>query len=97
MHDLYGSLLLPREQSLKRNHKKEKNPPDYIMIYGVDVEKNSCNLVIEYDYELNHQNKIICFPLEDNRFHLFPAGLNYYISTNKGDQINCFLHWEAKV
>ena len=96
-HDVYGTLLLPREQSIKRNHRKEKDPPDYIMIYGVDVEKGSCDLVIEYDRELNINDQIIRLPLEDNRFYMFPAGLNYYISTNTGNQINCLLHWEGKL
>jgi hypothetical protein len=67
------------------------------MIYGVDVEKGSCDLVIEYDRELNINDQIIRLPLEDNRFYMFPAGLNYYISTNTGNQINCLLHWEGKL
>ena len=95
-HEWYGTLLPPREQTIKRNHSKEENPADYILLYGVDIEKNSCNLVIEYESDdLKLPSQIISFPLQDNHFHLFPASLDYYISTNTGNQINCVLTWEG--
>ena len=90
-HTMWGNLLLPREHTIKRNHALDKDPPDYIMLYGIDVEKGSSDLIIEYDREVNYKNNLIRLPLNDNVFHLFPASLNYYISMNKGNQINCFL------
>tara|TARA_R100001530_G_scaffold134947_1_gene110922 strand:- start:73 stop:609 length:537 start_codon:yes stop_codon:yes gene_type:complete len=90
-HTIWGNILLPREHTIKRNHQFDRDPPDYIMLYGIDVEDKSSELIIEYDREVNYKNNLMRFPLKDNVFHLFPAHLNYYISMNKGNQINCFL------
>ena len=89
MHDLYGSLLLPREQSLKRNHKKEKNPPDYIMIYGVDVDKDS-SVIIE-TRDKRGIEELSLFKIKNNHFLLFPAYLRFFINENTSFHTNVFL------
>jgi hypothetical protein len=48
----HGNVMHPREQSFTRHLVDPvdlRNSPDYTLVYGVDVEDNSCELIIEYD------------------------------------------------
>ena len=50
--DIHGKILHPKEQSVLMHSLEPvdlKTSPDYTFIYGVDVEPNSCECLIEYD------------------------------------------------
>ena len=59
-------------------------------MYGVDVQKDSCELVIEYD-DNRRKGRTWHIPLENNKFIIFPSTHRYFISKNKGAQMNIFL------
>lgn len=87
-----GNIYGPLEQSYSRtqiNPLNLKNSPDYTWIYGVDVQKDSCELVIEYD-DNRRKGRTWHIPLENNKFIIFPSTHRYFISKNKGAQMNVF-------
>jgi hypothetical protein len=66
-----------------------KNSPDFVMLYGVKIEKDSCSICIEYDdNRLKNKHKII--KLNTNKFILFPSNLVYYIN-NASSETNYIL------
>ena len=81
---------LQKQPLNKRELKDLKNSPDYTCIYGVDVAKDSCELVIEYD-DNRRKNRTWHIPLENNKFIIFPSTQRYFISQNKSKQMNIFL------
>lgn len=67
-----------------------KNSPDYVMLYGVNVGKNSCGVFIEYD-DNRRKGRSWEIPLNNNDFVMFPSTQRYYITTNKSEQLNFIL------
>jgi hypothetical protein len=64
-----------------------RNSPDYTLVYGVDIEDNSCELIIEYD-DNRRKNRTWHLPIKNNHFVMFPATLiNICITENKSRQI----------
>ena len=89
----WGNIYNQYESSVAR-HQVDlvdlKNSPDYTCLYGVDVAKDSCELVIEYD-DNRRKNRTWHIPLKDNQFIIFPSTQRYFISQNKSKQMNIFL------
>jgi hypothetical protein len=89
----WGNIYNQYESSVAR-HQVDlvdlKNSPDYICVYGVEVAKDSCELVIEYD-DNRRKNRTWHIPLKDNQFIIFPSTQRYFISQNKSKQMNIFL------
>ena len=89
----WGNIYNQHDSSLAR-HQVDlidlKNSPDYTCLYGVEVAKDSCELVIEYD-DNRRKNRTWHIPLKDNQFIIFPSTQRYFISQNKGKQLNVFL------
>lgn len=88
----WANCFYPMESSIYRNNLNIDNlaeSPDLSLVYGVDVVKDSCRLVIEYEtnrkYTFNWN-----IPMDTNKFVLFPSGCNYYITKNKSDNLNVF-------
>lgn len=89
----FGNILQHREQSFSRKCLDEtclKNEPDYIMIYGVDVSKDSTNVVIEYD-DNRRNDKTWHVPLNNNGFVMFPTTQRFFITGNVYHSPNVFL------
>ena len=89
----WGNVYSPGESSLARHQVEPlllKNSPDYTCLYGLDVDKDSCELVIEYD-DNRRKNRTWHIPLENNKFIIFPSTQRYFISQNKSNQSNIFL------
>ena len=89
----WGNIYNTHESSLNRSPVDPellKNSPDYVCLYGVDVAKDSCELVIEYD-DNRRKNSTWHIPLENNKFIIFPSIQRYFISQNKSKQMNIFL------
>jgi len=89
----WGNIYNTDESSIARHQVEPlllKESPDYTCIYGVDVAKDSSELVIEYD-DNRRKNGTWHIPLTDNQFIIFPSTQRYFISQNKGKQMNIFL------
>ena len=89
----WGNIYESKEMSVCRNQIDPNNlkySADYTLIYGVDVEDNSCKLVIEYD-DNRRKGRTWHLPLKNNRFIIFPATQKYFISPNKAKKLNTFL------
>ena len=67
-----------------------RNSPDYTLIYGVDVGKDSTGVVIEYE-DNRRKGRTWHLPLNNNHFVMFPSTNQYFITPNKSKQINIFL------
>ena len=90
--DWWGNLYRPFERSHTRHTVKSQeldNSGDYTWVYCVDVQPNSCELVVEYDNNRIKDNTWH-FPLENNKYILFPATQRYFISQNKSMENNVF-------
>jgi len=91
--DTVGSIYKPNEQSLpviEVDPMDLRNSVDYVLLYGVKVDKNSCNVVIEYD-DNKFKNKFFETGLNTNHFVMFPAHLVYRITPNLSSQQNYLL------
>jgi len=89
----WGNVYGPHESSYTRHQVEPlllKDSPDYTCLYGVDVAKDSCELVIEYDHN-RRKNRTWHIPLVDNKFIIFPSTQRYFISQNTSKQMNIFL------
>ena len=89
----WGKVYSPHESSYTRHQVdpiRLKESPDYTCIYGVDIAKDSCELVIEYD-DNRRKNRTWHIPLQNNQFIIFPSTQRYFISPNTGKQMNIFL------
>jgi len=89
----WGNIYNRYESSFTRHQVEPvllKTSPDYTCVYGVEVAKDSCELVIEYD-DNRRANRTWHIPLKDNQFIIFPSTQRYFISPNKGKQMNIFL------
>jgi hypothetical protein len=89
----FGNIYKPGEYShslLQVDPVDLKNSPDYIMLYGVNIGKNSCKVFIEYD-DNRRKGRSWEIPLDNNGFVLFPATQRYHITTNTSEQLNFIL------
>ena len=59
-----------------------RNSPDYTLIYGVDVGKDSTGVVIEYE-DNRRKGRTWHLPLNNNHFVMFPSTNQYFITPNK--------------
>ena len=62
--------------------------PVYTLIYGIELEDFSSDLIIHYKYKKT-PNRIWRIPLENNKFIIFPSHLNYEITKNNS-KLNSF-------
>ena len=86
-----GFMYKPNESNLPEceNNKVDlRNSPDYVMLYGVDIE--NCNVRIYYD-DNRRAGRTWNVPLENNYFIIFPSTLIYHINNNQKDKLNLIL------
>lgn len=91
--ETFGNVLKPNEQTFSRNFLdlfNVSNSIDYVLLYGVDLAKDSSSIVIEYDNKklLNQKHFI---PLNDNYFVLIPGSQRFFVSNNTSNQTNIVL------
>ena len=67
-----------------------KNSPDYVMIYGVNIEKDSCKVIIDYD-DNRRKGRNWEIPLENNKFIMFPSTQRYFVKNSLLNQLNLTL------
>ena len=64
-----------------------KNSPDFVLLYGVEVDSKTCEIVIHYD-DNRRKGRSWNIILEKNMFVLFPSSLLYYVKNNKNSYLN---------
>jgi len=88
-----GNIYKPGQQShsyLQVDPVDLRHSPDYVMLYGVNLSKDSCKVFIEYD-DNRRKGKSWEIPLNTNNFVMFPSTQKYHITTNTSDQLNFIL------
>jgi hypothetical protein len=88
-----GNIYKPRQYSnslLQVDPVDLRNSPDYVMLYGVNVGKDSCKVFIEYD-DNRRKGRSWEIPLNNNEFVMFPSTQRYHITTNTSEQLNFIL------
>ena len=86
-----GLMFKPNESNLPEceNNKVDlRNSPDYVMLYGVDVE--NCSVRIYFD-DNRRAGRSYDINLKNNKFIIFPSTLIYHISNNQKDKLNFIL------
>ena len=86
-----GLIFKPNESNFPEceNNKVDlRNSPDYVMLYGVNVE--NCSLRIYYDNN-RRAGRSWDISLKNNKFIMFPSTLIYHISNNQKDKLNFIL------
>jgi len=89
----WGNVLRPGEQSFSRNTVEPldlKHSPDYTLLYCLDTPKGVCDAVIHYD-DNRRANRTWHFPLENNKYIIFPSTQRYFITKNKSKKLVTFL------
>ena len=88
-----GNIYKPRQYSnslLQVDPVDLRNSPDYVMLYGVNVGKDSCKVFIEYD-DNRRKGRSWEIPLNNNDFIMFPSTQRYHITANTSEQLNFIL------
>ena len=87
----FGNIFDPKQQSFFRNMidpTNIKDSPDFVMIYGVDVKEAS--VVLETQNKRG-VNELSSYPIENNKFIVFPSYLKFFINENSSFNTNIFL------
>ena len=88
--NMHGKILHPKEQSVLMHSVDPvdlRNSPDYTLLYGVDVESDSCECIIEYNNN-RRKNRTWHIPIKNNHFIMFPATQRYMITENTSNKLN---------
>lgn len=64
-----------------------RDSPDFVLLYGVKIKKDSCFIRIYYDNN-RQKGKAWDMPINTNTFLIFPSTLKYVVSPNISDDIN---------
>lgn len=64
-----------------------KNSPDFVFLYGVEIDPKTCEIIIYYDDNRRKGNTWKIF-LEKNMFIMFPSSLLYYVKNDKNSYLN---------
>ena len=89
----FGSIFNEKESSITKNLVNEHNlssSPDYTCIYGIELEKKSQQLIIEYPNKRLKEN-FFSIELKNNEYIIFPSTLKYFFTRNTSNQTNTFL------
>lgn len=70
------------EKNERSKPQMEHNYADYICLYGVEIDPNTCNVVMHFD-DITHVHK-----LETNNFIVFPTKYMYYIENINNSYLN---------
>ena len=64
-----------------------KNSSDFVLLYGVEVDPKTCEIVIYYDDNRRKGRSYNVF-LENNMFIIFPSSQLYYTKNHKNSYLN---------
>jgi len=77
------------EPRLEMHYPNLDKSPDFVLLYGVNIDPKTCKIVIDYDDNIRKGLKWEV-DLENNKFVMFPASLKYFIK-NKNNSSSNFL------
>ena len=89
----FGSIFNEKESSIVKNLVNEQDlssSPDYTCIYGIEIEKQSQQLIIQYPNKRLKEN-FFSIELKNNEYIIFPSTLKYFFTRNTSNQTNTFL------
>jgi hypothetical protein len=88
--DYYGSFYERNqisEPQFHLNFSSLKDSPDFVCLYGVEIDSDSCSIIINYDdnrrKNLKHEIK-----LKTNEFIILPSSTPYYIKNQNNSYLN---------
>jgi hypothetical protein len=90
---MHGNVMRPQEKSWTRHQVDPvdlRNSSDYTFIYGVDIQEDSSECIIEYD-DNRRKNRTWHIPMKNNHFIMFPATNRYCFSANTSNKLNVTL------
>ena len=91
LKEKFSYILNHNEKIERKNHFDSfniQNSPTYVLIYGIELEEKSSNLIIHHSYKKT-PNSTRTIPMQNNKFIMFPAHLDYEI-TNNTSKLNGF-------
>ena len=89
-HNSYGLFFEKNEKSkpiLEVDRLNLRESPDYVMLYGAEIDNKSCTVNIKYD----DNRRVDCswdIPLLQNRFIIFPSTQEYIINNEGNKHLN---------
>jgi hypothetical protein len=87
---IYGDYFEKNENSKLKselNLLDLKNSADFVLLYGVEIDPNTCTIEIHYDNNRRKGNTW-SISLENNKFVMFPTSQSYYIKNIKNSYLN---------
>jgi len=99
LDDKYINVMEHLEQSYLRNNVDVtcyERSAWYTCIYCCDVTKDSSELIIQYDNNIDKEN-IVKFKIENNKIFIFPSTLKYFFSENLATDPNIFITFTYKI
>jgi hypothetical protein len=89
-HVNYGNFYERGETSkpkLEINLMDLKNSHDFVLLYGVEIDPNTCKIIINYD-DNKRKGKRFEYNLNNDDFIMFPTSQLYYVENNKNSYLN---------
>jgi len=89
-HVNYGNFYEKGETSkpkLEINLMDLKNSHDFVLLYGVEIDPDTCKIIINYD-DNKRKGKRFEYNLNNDYFIMFPTSLLYYVENNKNSYLN---------
>jgi len=89
----FGSIFNKDESSITKNlidKYKIGDSPDYTCIYGIEVNKGSQQIILEYSNKRLIEN-YLNLELKNNEYVIFPSVLNYFFTRNGSDKTNTYM------
>jgi hypothetical protein len=89
-HVNYGNFYERGETSkpkLEINLMDLKNSNDFVLLYGVEIDPNTCKIIINYD-DNKRKGKRFEYNLNNDDFIMFPTSQLYYVENNKNSYLN---------
>tara|TARA_R110000744_G_scaffold9701_1_gene30907 strand:+ start:3771 stop:4283 length:513 start_codon:yes stop_codon:yes gene_type:complete len=78
------------EPRLEMNYSNLDKSPDFVLLYGVNIDPKTCQIVIEYD-DNSRKGKTWTVDLENNKFVMFPSSQRYFIRNKNNFSLNFLL------
>tara|TARA_R110000787_G_scaffold148515_1_gene262434 strand:- start:170 stop:685 length:516 start_codon:yes stop_codon:yes gene_type:complete len=86
----YGNYYEKNEVS-KSQYKVDpvdlKHSADFVLLYGVEIDSDSCTININYD-DNRRKNRTWLITLKTDSFVMFPADCRFYIENSKNTHLN---------
>ena len=91
----YGYVQLPTYTIGPTHHAEidATKTPDQIVLLALNVEDDSCKLILNYD-DHRRKHRDWFFNIKESDFWIFPSDMTYRITRNKSDKINHYILYQ---